>query len=93
MGNRIPLPVVLESESATLAVLIWIWNTLDTVQSVALQPSADDCGTGGKPTPEKRTRKKITLLFKLTFLCELSGSIQNFWNKVQCEHQYPATAG
>lgn len=48
LGNRNPFPVVLESEPATLAVLIWIWNTLDIVQSMALQPSGDECGTARK---------------------------------------------
>lgn len=50
MGNRNPHPVVLESESATLAVLIWIQNNLDTVQSMALQLPVDECGTAGKPS-------------------------------------------
>lgn len=50
MGNRNPLPVVPESESATLAVVIWIWNPSDIVQSMALQTSVDECGTARKPS-------------------------------------------
>lgn len=90
MGNRKYLPVVLESESAILAVFIWVWNTSHCSKH-GFTALSRWMRNSRKTFLWKEPGRKL-LLFKLTFICELSGSIQKFWSKVQYEHQYPAIA-